>query len=130
MGAFATQGNRLSDWLKAEEETPDRHCRESVTILAGQDLVTGSVVGKITASSKYVAYDTDAVDGSQTVAGILISQESDSDTAVDVRGVILARGPAAIIRAGLTWGDDVSAGEITTAMLALKALGIIERGAA
>lgn len=44
---------------------------DTITIVSGQNLPAGQVLGKITASGKYKAYDNAAVDGSQTAAGIL-----------------------------------------------------------
>lgn len=44
---------------------------ESKTILSGQNLVRGAVLGMVTASKKYVLSLTAAVDGSQTPVGIL-----------------------------------------------------------
>lgn len=40
-------------------------------VLSGQTLVRGSVVGKVTASSKMVLLDKDAVDGSEVPFGVV-----------------------------------------------------------
>ena len=42
------QGNTLQDILKWEEE--NRHSREIVTVLSGQNLSMGEVIGKVTKS--------------------------------------------------------------------------------
>lgn len=42
-----------------------------IIIVSGQNLVTGTLLGKITASGKYKKMDTGASDGSQSLAGIL-----------------------------------------------------------
>jgi hypothetical protein len=62
----------------SQSYTPDRLVVDStsllsrkVTILSGQNLARGAVVGKITASGKYVLSLSAAVDGSQTPDGIL-----------------------------------------------------------
>lgn len=44
---------------------------ESVTVLTGQNLVRGTVLGKITASGKVIASLSAAVDGSETPYAIL-----------------------------------------------------------
>lgn len=44
---------------------------ESVTILSGQNLLRGALLGKITASGKYILSLSAAVNGSQTPAAIL-----------------------------------------------------------
>jgi len=42
------------------------------TLKSGNNLTRGAVLGKVTASGKYKAYDADATDGSQSIAGILV----------------------------------------------------------
>lgn len=64
--------------------------REEVTISAAAGaLVAGTVMGKITASGKYVAYANGAADGSEVAAGILYAPAP--DLAADQSGVIIAR---------------------------------------
>ncbi len=64
--------------------------RETGTIVSGQNLVAGTVLGKITASGKYTAYSDGAADGSQTAVGVLFDNVDAS--AGDVGGaVIIAR---------------------------------------
>ncbi|NEX17981.1 MAG: hypothetical protein C1943_15520 [Halochromatium sp.] len=47
--------------------------REEVTVLSGEDLVSGTVLGKITIGGKYVAYDDDGTDdGRRDAAGVLL----------------------------------------------------------
>ncbi|MFP1646820.1 head decoration protein, partial [Pontitalea aquivivens] len=46
------------------------YTRETVTLAAGT-LEPGTVLGRITASGKYAAHDTAAVDGTETAAAIL-----------------------------------------------------------
>lgn len=41
------------------------------TILSGENLKRGAVLGKVTASGKYVLHDDSADDGSETIAAIL-----------------------------------------------------------
>jgi Bacteriophage lambda head decoration protein D len=45
--------------------------RETITVLSGQNVQDGAVLGKVTASGKYKALDPAAADGSQSAAGIL-----------------------------------------------------------
>ena len=42
-----------------------------VTLVSGQNLTRGTVLGRITASGKYTAYNNGAVDGSEQARGIL-----------------------------------------------------------
>jgi len=121
MTAF-TEPNNLKDFLVWEEERG--YSRDEVTILSGENLAVGEVVGKVTASGKYVAYNQDGADGSQTAAGIVIADYDASNG--DVQGVIIAR-DAIITTSNLVWPADIEAAEITTALAALAALGIIVR---
>ncbi len=118
------EGFYLSDGLTGEAEDPDRYCRDNITVLAGEDLDSGAVLGKISATSKYVAWDPDASDGSQTVAGILIAGV-EGDTSIDQPAAALVRGPARINTAALSWKSNVDSGDKTAAYAALKALGIV-----
>lgn len=89
-----------------------------ITLLSGQNLQRGQVLGRITASGKYKAYDSGASDGSQTPRAILhTSTNATADTATlayrhgefGVAGVV-----------GL--GADAAAKRVTTE--ALEAVGI------
>lgn len=92
--------------------------REEVTIAAAAGaLSAGTVVGKITASGKFVAYNNAAADGSEVAAGVLYANVADS--AADQKAVIYAR-QAEVITAALTGAD-------AAAIADLAALGIICR---
>ena len=118
-----TEPNNLGDFLVWEEER--HYSRDEVVILSGQTLALGEVVGKVTASGKYVAFNQDGLDGSQNAVGITIAAYD--ATSGDVAGVIIAR-DAIITTSNLVWPSDIEAAEITTALEQLAALGIITRG--
>lgn len=64
--------------------------RENVTVTqTGTAIVSGTVLGKITASGKYIPYLDAAVDGSQTAAGILYNH-LDAATG-DIKAVAFVR---------------------------------------
>lgn len=98
--------------------------RTTATLESGQDLLAGTVLGIVSGSGKYTQFDQDGADGSESAAGILVYpiDATSADTAC-----------AAIIRdaevdaAQLTWPSDIEAGEKTTALAQLAALGIIAR---
>lgn len=119
-----TEGNYLGDWLLDEFGAPN-FCREEVTIVSGQNLKTGTVLGKITASGKYAAYDNTASDGRETAAGVLIGDVDASGG--DKKGVALLRGPAVISKAGLTWHANNDAAAKTAGLADLLALNIVAR---
>jgi hypothetical protein len=97
--------------------------RENITVVSGQNLVAGAVLGKITSGGKYKAYDDDASDGSQAAAGILCQAVDASGG--DKDGAILIR-DAEVDGDLLNWGSNDSS-EITAGIADLLALGIIVR---
>jgi hypothetical protein len=98
--------------------------RENITVLSGETLEAGAVLGRVTASDKYKALDPAAVDGSEAAAAILYDAVDAS--AADAGGVAILR--LAEVHAGeLVWPDGIAAGEKTTALGELAALTIIAR---
>lgn len=88
--------------------------REAVTVASGEGvLAAGTVMGKVTASGKYVAHDPEAEDGSQTAAGVLYAPVD--ATAADAKGVVIAR------------LAEVAASALTGDTAGLAALNIIVR---
>ena len=98
--------------------------RETITVLSGQTLQPGAVLGKVTASGKYKVLDPAASDGSEVAAGILYDAV-DASTA-DAEGVAIVR-LAEVNAAELVWPDGITGGEQTTALGELAALTIIAR---
>jgi hypothetical protein len=98
--------------------------RQHETLITGQNLVAGTVLGRITASGKLTQHAAGAADGSQNAMGILF--EDTDATAEDKRVVILARDFEADGQA-LTWAAGISAPNKATAIAALLALGIVVR---
>ncbi len=121
---------KLSDWLAAETDRPYMFGREEADIEAGSEVRTGAMLGVVTATGEYAPYDPDATDGTQTIAGFLITDYLDGDTVAAQPGVVLVRGPATIKEAGLRWPDNADAGDKTTARAALAAKNIIIRQSA
>lgn len=63
---------------------------EPVTILAGQNLARGALLGRITASGKYISSLSAAADGSQTPTAILA--ETIDATAADKAAIVYLAG--------------------------------------
>ena len=104
------------------------YTRETVTVATGTAFATldpGTVLGKITASGKYAAYDPAAVDGTETAVAVLWGK-SDA-TAADADAVVLFRGPAIVNTNDLVFTGTPSAPEIAAALVALAAVGILTR---
>ena len=109
------------EFLLSAEETLSL---EKVTLITGQNLLSGTVLGKITASGKYTQHNTGAADGSQTAVAIL---RSDIDaTAADKPCVIVAR-LAEVADARLTYMTGITAPNKTAAITALATTNIIVR---
>src|SRR5690242_21948 len=103
-------------------ELPGNQSRKNVTIVSGQDLAYGTVVGKITATGKYKAYDDDNSDGSEAAAGILVGDAIDA-TGGDKAGVIIER-DAEVNPDLLVWASTNDATDITNGKTDLAALNI------
>jgi hypothetical protein len=113
----------LGDLLKYEDS--HLYSRERVTLVVGQTLPLGAVVGLITASGKVMQLDPSATDGSQVAAGVLI-QPCDAALAERNDGLMVAR-HAIVADHALTWPTGITAGEQAAAIVQLKALGVLVR---
>lgn len=115
-----TEGRYASDWLKAESHNSGCSREEVIVISGAGKLVSGTVLGKITASGKYKPVTVAASDGSQNAAGILLNAVD--ATSADVSAVIIAR-DAIVVQQGLVYGADVdTAPERLAVQNALRAL--------
>jgi hypothetical protein len=100
-----------------------RISRDAVTIDTGA-LVSGTVLGKITASGKYVILAPAAVDGSAVAAGILY-EACDATAADQVRAAITRLAEVNGLR--LTWPAGITSPEKAAAIVELAARNIIVR---
>lgn len=122
--AVMTEGQYNSDWLVWEEDAG--YSREKVTIAAEQDIVKGQVLGIVTASGQYAAFDQDGVVvGTNAAAGIALDNYK-TGIGQTAKGVVIRR-EAIVIEKNLVFPDDITAPEQAAAMAELKALGIITR---
>lgn len=94
--------------------------RDNITIVSGQTLVAGAVLGKITSGGKYAAYNNQASDGTQAAAGILYAYTDAS--AGDLPAVIINM-DAEVNGHLLDWGTETGA-DTTAGIADLLALGI------
>lgn len=120
--AAITESNYLGDILKYE--APSLFSRDQVTVISGQNLAIGTVVGIITASGKVTILAPAAADGSQTAAGVIVAAVDAS--AADAKGVMIAR-HSIVSDAGLVWPGGISGPQKTTAISQLKSAGILVR---
>ena len=114
----------VADWLKYE--SPNYHSRDTATIAAGNGvLVSGTVLGKLSASGKYVPSAASAADGSQTAVACLITPVD--TTSADQKAVILTR-HADVSHAGITYGPTINDATKRAAVQSqLAAVGIVTR---
>lgn len=120
------QGPNLGDLLKYE--TPNLYSREQANVAAGQNLVLGTVVGKLTSNEKLVALDPDAHDGSEIAAGVL-GVDIDATLIDNNYGFYIAR-DAIVASVAVVWPAGITAAQKATAKDQLQTLGILIRQSA
>lgn len=96
-----TEGKHAGEFIMSEGD--GAISRENVTIVSGQTLHAGAVLGKITSGGKYKAYDNNAGDGSQTAVAILI--DACDASAADTPAAVIAR-LAEVNGDCLDWGSQ------------------------
>lgn len=98
---------------------------ENVTIASGQTLQAGTVLGKITSTGHYAAFDNDATDGTGTAAGILLA---DCDASAGAKAAAIVARDAEVNEHELVWDENNDTADIAAGLTELIALGIIPRG--
>lgn len=120
--AILTEGTRKAEFLVSEANLYRSRGTGTVTVPSG-GLGSGTILGVITATGKYVRHDAVASDGSEDEAGILFEPLADTG---DTEATIILR-DAEVNGAELTYEDGADANQITASNVALAALGIIVR---
>lgn len=118
-----TEGLNLGDLLKYE--APNLYSRDQATVIAGQNLALGTVVGVETATSRLKALDPAATDGAEVAAGVL-ALDVDA-TLIDRDDAILVARHAIVSDAALMWPASITPTQKATAIAQLKSLGILVR---
>ncbi|MNY25424.1 hypothetical protein D3C86_1592080 [compost metagenome] len=123
MTVIATDTQRLSNVVKRELWPEAGYCRLQVTAGETADYKVGTVLGKITATGKFIKAVQTAVDGSAVAAAVVMEDKS----VVDGTGVLaLVRGPAAISRDALVLDASYNLdAEKDAVYAAFEALGIM-----
>lgn len=117
-----TEGRYTAEFLVSEAN--GARSRDVVTIASGEVLEPGTVLGKVTASGKYVQLDPAASDGSEAAAAILY--EGVDASAADTTRTVLIR-DAEVNGGEIVWPDGITGPQKTTAIGQLAALGILVR---
>ena len=97
--------------------------RAEIVVITGQNLAAGAVLGKITASGKYTAYDNASALGPEVAAGILIHPVD--ATSADQKGAAIVR-HAEVDGDMLNWGA-MAGGDITAGIADLLTQDIVVR---
>ena len=113
----------LGDLLKYEEE--NLYSRDQVTVLSGQNLKLGAVIGRVSATQKVKALDPSATDGSEVAAGVVL-QSIDASAAEKTNGLIVSR-QAIVVDHALIWPSAITTEEKTAAIAQLEAIGVLVR---
>lgn len=117
-----TEGRHTGEFIGELAMGQGYHC-DAITVLSGQNLVAGAVIGRQTSGGKFVAFDNAGTDdGRRVVAGILVDNVNAS--AGDVTGLGLLRGPAIVNRNDLVWAAGVNTNAQAAAITAMLTLGI------
>lgn len=119
-----TRALTFSDVIKKEID-PD-FSREEIIVASGAGvLAIGTVLGKISASGKYVLHNNAASDGSEAAAAIL--GEAVDATSADVRALGVTWGAIAVLPS-LTFKAGITNNNKNAAIAALGAQKILVRG--
>ena len=116
----------LGDLLKYEAS--HLYSRDQVTVLAGEVLPLGAVVGRVSASDKVKALDPIATDGSEIAVGVLITPQ-DALAGDQTDGLMISR-HAIVADHAVTWPVGITPLQKATALHQLNALGILVRSGA
>jgi len=128
MALVGTRKPLLGNLLKHEYSGNLGYCRDVVTvnISGGADLSVGSVLGKVTATGKYVQRDPAGGDGSEVSAAVVVENKTVGD-GVDADIAVLVRGPSVIAKEALVFDVTHTSGEKATAISEIEALGVVAR---
>lgn len=125
--AILTEGARAAEYLVSEANDWRSRDEVTVTVPANTTFAPGTILGKLTASGKFVRHNAALATGAEDESGILMFEAiNDTGSAIDVTRTITAR-DAEVDGAKLTYEDGADAPQIATSNAALAALGIVVR---
>jgi hypothetical protein len=119
--ATLTEGKHAGEFI-GERALGDGYHNDAGTLISGQNLAAATVVGLITASSKFTILAPAAADGSQNAAGIMY--DAVNATSGDKACVVARRGPMMVNGNDLVWPGGITGPQKATAIAQLLALGI------
>jgi hypothetical protein len=116
-----TEGVHSAEFLLSSEENMSL---DKATLITGQNLESGTVLGKITASEKYTLHDDAATDGSEVADAILY--DATNATSADMPCVVVSR-LAEVIDSKLIFKSGISGANRASAIKDLADKLIIVR---
>ena len=118
------EGRYRGEFILMEQDGTLSRSTVILTVAASTKLPAGTVVGRLTGTGKYVVYDNDATDGSETARGVTYDNNDNSAgvAPADFNAVVLDFG-AELRRADLNFGTS-DAGKIAAAVADLLAVAI------
>ena len=117
--AIEVEGIHTGEYLVSEVNT--NLSRDTDILITGQNLIVGTLLGRITASKKLTRHAHGAADGSENVVGILY--DNVDATAADTK-VVYTKRLTVVRESSLTYSNGATAGDITAANAELDALNI------
>lgn len=95
---------------------------DTKTVLSGENLQAGEVVGTVTATGKFAAYDLTGTDGDENASGI--AYKAANATSADLESEIVMRGPMIVNANDLIWPAGITDTQRDAGIADLLALGI------
>lgn len=125
MAVLYTESKKFSNTFKQLLWEDLKYCGDILVAneAAAKSYKIGDIVGKVTASGKVKLSVDTAVDGSQTVYGI-VAEDKEVAAATDTKVRIIYRGPAAVNKAGLFFDASYNDADKLAAYAVLDGKGI------
>lgn len=119
-----TEGRHAAEFLISESPGHISRDKATVTVAATTTLKPGTVLGRLSATGKYVPYDNAGSDGSESAYGVLFDEVANAagDPADKVATVI--NWGAEVRSSSLEWADGLGDNDKAAAAVDLLARGI------
>ena len=125
--AILTEGTRKAEFIVSEANDWRSRDAVTVTVPANTTFASGTILGKLTASGKFVRHNAALDTGAEDESGILFEPlVNATGSAVDYDTTNVAR-DAEVNGSDLTYEAGVDGAQVITSNAALAALGIIVR---
>jgi hypothetical protein len=123
-----TERQHTGEFLLSEGNGGISRATVTVTVAASTRLQAGHVLGKLTATGKYVPYDNVGADGSETAAGVLYDEldNTESLAPADFTGVAVVR-LAEVRKGDLQWESGLVDADKAAAYVDLATAFVIAR---